>query len=255
MGITDLTKQNYLLNNNEVYQALLNYLLDNDSTLENKEFVNWAVGYLLENPNSFEDFKRNVLVIEADQSFNDSDADNNCTLMDLNNIGNASFNSNEFDVFTPSAILPGYGPSHLVSQAIKNFNPWIYYAFLGSNNTSLAHFHLTAKGMDAGDGYRKAIGAIGEGLFVSRLTSLPTSPPASLFIAKMFGTTHIDALVVRKIPFVNGSGYEIAINYTDLNGDYQQKRMKHPDGLTMGPIKETTISYEVKTLNAAANIL
>ncbi|MCX2573589.1 hypothetical protein [Pedobacter sandarakinus] len=52
MGITDVTKQNYLLNNNEIYQALLNYLLDNDSTLENKEFVNWAVGYLLENPDA-----------------------------------------------------------------------------------------------------------------------------------------------------------------------------------------------------------
>jgi len=69
----------------------------------------------------------------------------------------------------------------------------------------------------------------------------------------MLGTTHIDALVVRNVPFVGGTGYEIAINYTDINGNYQQKRMHHPDGLTVGPIRETTIAYEVKTLNAQAN--
>lgn len=69
----------------------------------------------------------------------------------------------------------------------------------------------------------------------------------------MLGTTHIEVLVVRYVPFVGGTGYEIAINHTDINGNYQQKRMHNPDGLTVGPIRETLIAYEVKTLNAQAN--
>lgn len=252
MGITDAVKRNFLLEHNDIYLALDDYLVTNGNSSENKAFVNWAVEYLNANPNNIEDFVRDVFT-GPDQYFSDRDAGNDNTLMNLTNIGNSTFTINGYDIYTPSVVLPDYDSNHPVSQAIYNFNPYIYYALLGANNTSLAHFHLTTKGMDAGDGYRKAIGAIGEGLFVSRLTSIPTSPPANMFVAKMFGTTHIDALVVRNIPFINGSGYEIAINYTDLDGNYQQMRMHHPDGLTVGPIKETTIAYEVKTLNAQAN--
>ncbi|WP_231460441.1 MULTISPECIES: hypothetical protein [unclassified Pedobacter] len=50
MGITDLNKQNFLLSNSNVYGALVDYTLANGDTPENKDFINWAVGYLMQNP-------------------------------------------------------------------------------------------------------------------------------------------------------------------------------------------------------------
>ena len=50
MGITDTDRQNFLLAHNDIYTALADYLLKNGNSPENKEFVNWAAGYLNSHP-------------------------------------------------------------------------------------------------------------------------------------------------------------------------------------------------------------
>jgi len=49
MGITDAVKQNFLLEHNDIYSALDDYLVTNGNSSENKAFVNWAVEYIMEN--------------------------------------------------------------------------------------------------------------------------------------------------------------------------------------------------------------
>ena len=64
MGITDVDKQNFLLTHNEIYLALSDYLVANGTATETKEFVDWAVGYLMENPNTPLD-KINVALVKS----------------------------------------------------------------------------------------------------------------------------------------------------------------------------------------------
>jgi len=64
MGITNHGLQNFLLANNDIYDALVNYLVLNGNTAENKEFVDWAVGYLMKNPNTPLD-KINVALVKS----------------------------------------------------------------------------------------------------------------------------------------------------------------------------------------------
>ncbi|WP_157255751.1 T6SS effector amidase Tae4 family protein [Pedobacter sp. Leaf41] len=69
MGITDVDKQNFLLTHNEIYLALSDYLVTNGTTTETKEFVDWAVWYLMENPTvSLETFKNRFFYKTADGS-------------------------------------------------------------------------------------------------------------------------------------------------------------------------------------------
>jgi hypothetical protein len=60
MGIADPDKQNFLLAHDEIYEALENYIAIN-SVSPNKELVDWAVGYLIENPNSFNQAFKDLL--------------------------------------------------------------------------------------------------------------------------------------------------------------------------------------------------
>jgi len=52
MGITDPDKQNFLLTHDDIYEAFENYLVTNGDSPENKEFIDWAAGYLIENTSS-----------------------------------------------------------------------------------------------------------------------------------------------------------------------------------------------------------
>jgi len=51
MGITDPDKQDFLLVHDGIYEAFENYLVLNGDSPENKEFIDWAAGYLNENRN------------------------------------------------------------------------------------------------------------------------------------------------------------------------------------------------------------
>lgn len=51
MGITDPVEQNFLLNNQHLYDTLQTFLTDNVNTTEHLDYVKWAVSYLLANQN------------------------------------------------------------------------------------------------------------------------------------------------------------------------------------------------------------
>lgn len=252
MGITDLDKQNFLLANDDLYQAFENYLIVNGNTQENKAFVNWSAEYLIVNPTDINSFIENNF--RSEDFISDNDYESTDLSFDINNNGNVSFVDNNTNFFGfNNQVEPDYPQSHPVSQAIENYSPWIYYAFAGANNTSIKHFHQTAKGLAATDGYSKAIGAIGEGLFVKRLTSVPTFPPADVIIGKYVGTTHIDAYLHRTLPALGNVGFEIAINYTTIDGTPAVTKISHPKGFTFAGQTTTAVAYEIKTYNADKN--
>ncbi|MCX2430388.1 hypothetical protein [Pedobacter sp. GR22-10] len=242
----------FLRTNEQISQTLANYLISNGFSEDNKEFGKWAVGYLNENPSESNSFINDILGIE--EFISDSDFDSSNLNFDINNNGNASFNWNNIQFFGfQNQVEPDYPQNHPVSQVIENYNPWIYWAFAGANNTSIKHFHQTAKGMSGIDGYSKAIGAIGEGLFVKRLTSVPTFPPADVVIGKYVGTTHIDVFLQRTLPSIGNVGFEIAINYNTVDGSPAVNKISHPKGLTFAGQTTTAVAYEVKTYNADKN--
>ncbi|NII83865.1 MULTISPECIES: hypothetical protein [unclassified Pedobacter] len=242
--------------NDPVNAAIVNdhlaYIAAKGKTPEVVDFLNWSIEYLAENPTEINSFIRDVFSIE--DFISDFDNNSNDLTFDINNNGSPSFVRDNIEYFGfHNQIEPDYPQNHPVSQVIENYNPWIYWAFAGANNTSIKHFHQTAKGLAGVDGYSKAIGAIGEGLFVKRLTSVPTFPPADVVIGKYVGTTHIDVFLQRSLPSFGPAGFEIAINYNTIDGTPTVNKISHPKGLTFAGQTTTAVAYEVKTYNADKN--
>jgi hypothetical protein len=261
MPITTLTnfiglnsaETTFLTNNPSTASFLSAYFIGNGiNNPETIEYVKWAIGYLTANPDDTRSFIEDNF--GSEDLISDSDYESTDLTFDINNNGNVSFVDNNIEYFGfHNQVEPDYPQNHPVSQAIENYSPWIYYAFAGANNTSIKHFHETAKGLAAKDGYSKAIGAIGEGLFVKRLTSVPIFPPARVIIGKYVGTTHIDAYLYRILPSLGNTGFEIAINYTTIDGTPAVNKISHPKGFTFAGQTTTAVAYEVKTYNADKN--
>ncbi|MCZ4245327.1 hypothetical protein [Pedobacter punctiformis] len=186
----------------------------------------------------------------SDEAINASDINLNLPALAL-----PVFTSNGYNIFTSNRIQSDtYTESHPVSQKIIAYNPWIYRAFIGANNTSVKYFHLVSKGLAGKDGYGKSIGAIGEGLFAQRVTTeYPTSPGGNMRIGYWAGSTHIDALQEHFLPKVGGMYYGIMINYTDIDGNPKQQKMEYPDLNHNTSMEIGRIAYEVKTLNVNKN--
>ncbi|MEM6272782.1 MAG: hypothetical protein AAF998_25435 [Bacteroidota bacterium] len=142
---------------------------------------------------------------------------------------------------------PGYAQSHPVSKAIIAYNPNIWRAFHGSNNTSTIHFHQHAKGLAGPDARGKAIGAIGEGLFASRLTSHPSETKSELFIGADVGGFHHDSYQRTYLYTFAAGRFELKVNHTDIYGNSRGSKVETSRS---GWISQGTISYEVKTLSA-----
>lgn len=254
LGITDPDKQNFLLANNNIYDALVTYLVIHGDTPENKEFVDWAVGYLRVDASRFDQEFKNLLfeqdVFESEETINSGDNNLNLPVNPAIDFSSNNYNVIEINNFQSNP----YSENHPVSKKIIAYNPWIYRALVGSNNTSVRHLHLISKGLAAGDGYRKGIGAIGEGLFAERVTTdYPTSPGGNMYVGQMVGGTHIDALQEHFLPKIGGSYYGLMVNYTDINGNPQHQKMQHPDLTHNTALEIGRIAYEVKTLNANKN--
>ncbi|MDT3405429.1 hypothetical protein [Mucilaginibacter terrae] len=157
--------------------------------------------------------------------------------------------------------IDDYPDNHPVSMIIKNFNQYIYSAFRQSNNTSIRHLHLTTKGLDGGDGYRKAIGAIGEGIFAKRVASIPSISMARMLAnAKMidnFNPTnqiYVDLLTEHKYTEVENGYSFMIVNHTDRFGNPIAQKLKlrrNSLSRNMGfsIINTGFIAYEVKTYN------
>jgi len=142
-------------------------------------------------------------------------------------------------------MAPSYPYNHPVSQAIRGYNEWIYWALEGSNNTSTGHFHDHARGFSGIDARRKAIGAIGEGIFASRLASIPVYN-SGLFIARSFGGYHHDLIRVTQLSRAGFGKFELNINYTDYVGNDMDYKLSL---LREAPYYKAIVSYEIKTLN------
>jgi|GEM_PF-6333982 len=82
-------------------------------------------------------------------------------------------NNNILNLVDEDGMAPSYPYNHPVSRVIRGYNKWIYWALEGSSNTSTGHFHAHSRGSSGIDARWKAIGAIGEGIFASRQTSIP----------------------------------------------------------------------------------
>ncbi|PWS32826.1 hypothetical protein DF947_07070 [Pedobacter paludis] len=248
MGITDTDKQNFLLAHNNVYDALVNYLVVNGDTPENKEFVDWIGSYTL--INGYDTYIKDLIAGTYPQSA-DWDAESVSTDFDFSNIAtNFACNSNGINIYGNTPSLPDYPANHPVSEAIASYSPWIYLALSNSNNTSIRHFHKQARGLAGGDGWGKAIGAIGEGLAASRVTSWPTSPGFQYKIGYMVGTTHLDGLQWGfLLKTGSGTGWGLNVVNSDLNGNEVITRMNKPDGPEVMGQKIARISYEVKTIS------
>jgi RHS repeat-associated protein len=141
---------------------------------------------------------------------------------------------------------PGYSANHPVVKAIRSYNEYIWYAFEGSNNTSTTHFHLHAKGLSGADGRGKAIGAIGEGLFATRLTSNTSETGSALYMGRKIGGLHHDMLQSTNLFTLKHGRFELKVNHTDINGVSRNSKV---NVARTGFISQGTISYEVKTLS------
>ncbi|MFD1256136.1 hypothetical protein ACFQ3S_04965, partial [Mucilaginibacter terrae] len=242
------------------------------STPENKEFLNWAVEFLMANPGvSLEVFKNPFWGTPSFPiQINLEDLDPitlNDVSFDPNNLDLTNAESLNVDAYTTlysfnnTDFSENYPDSHPVSITVKNFNEYIWRAFKGANNTSLKNFHETAKGLNASDGYGKGLGAIGEGLFAQRLLSIPSLTRVravggavvqdNLDLSKRI---FIDLLTEQKLPEAQEGYSYINMIYTDVQGNSQNKNLKvqrNSQSRLMGTTMINTgfVAYEVKTYN------
>ncbi|KIA91048.1 hypothetical protein OC25_23185 [Pedobacter kyungheensis] len=236
----------YLYANPTIASELLNTTFS--EAKEVKEFTKWAIAYSINN--GYSEYVTSLLngVYENQP---DADAESTFTNFSFDNIEtNFAFSSNGVNVYGNSPALPDYPSNHPVSAAITAYNPWIYLAFSNSNNTSIRHFHKQVKGLAGSDGWGKSIGAIGEGLAASRITSWPTSPGFQYRVGFMAGTTHLDGLqwgVLFKTS--TGIGWGLNVVNSDLNGNEVITKMEEPDGPEVFGQKMARISYEIKTIS------
>lgn len=171
---------------------------------------------------------------------------------------NSNMTAYTFDNNLPAESYP---VDHPVSQAIINYNIYIYNAFKASNNTSVRNFHQTSKGLNGTDGYGKAMGAIGEGLIAQRLLSIPSLTLAEAHAGAKVEDNRspgkiifIDLLTVQNLPEAEDGYSYINLIYTDLNGNATSKRLRlqrnsssRVNGTTL--INKGVVAYEVKTYN------
>jgi hypothetical protein len=144
-----------------------------------------------------------------------------------------------------SLVGPGYPFEHPVSLAIRNFNKYIFRAFLYSNNFSDIYFHNYARFQDSKDTYRKAIGAIGEGIMAQKVSD-ESSVISVVTQGSTKGGEQHDILVRVPLYKINGSGtHDLRVHYTESDGSpaaYTQK-------LSGDRFKIGRISYEIKTFS------
>ncbi|MFC0518003.1 hypothetical protein ACFFGT_27565 [Mucilaginibacter angelicae] len=166
-----------------------------------------------------------------------------------------------FNSYNNTLPADSYPDNHPVSIAVRTFNPYIYAAFLGSNNTSIKNFHQTAKGLSGSDGYGKAIGAIGEGLFAQRLLSIPSvsrvrtiSGAVVMDNTNPSKTIYIDLLTEQTLPEAEEGYSYVKMQYTDVNGNALSKDLKiqrnsqtRMMGFTI--LNKGFVAYEIKTYN------
>jgi hypothetical protein len=154
----------------------------------------------------------------------------------------------------PDGMKPGYPGSHNVAKHIINYNIYIYYAFEGSNNTSTIHFHNHSKGLAGSDARGKAIGAIGEGIFATRLTS-KYAPNSSLSIGYKYRGFHHDLLQETKLFSAGHGAFQLKVNHTDQDGNRLSSKMDVLGGTMKNKrFGMGRISYEVKTNNPDTGI-
>jgi hypothetical protein len=149
---------------------------------------------------------------------------------------------------------PGYSKGHRVSQAIRDYNEWIWWAFEGSNNTSTIHFHFHVRGQAGADGYGKAIGAIGEGIFASRLTEgKMTLTSSAVYIGKDFAGHHHDLLRSTELRQTEKGSFVLKVDDTNKSGIVGFNKVTVP--CRQGACWQSygRVSYEVKTLDPTKN--
>ncbi len=154
-----------------------------------------------------------------------------------------------------------YPDNHPVSVAVRNFNPWIFSSFRESSNSSIRYFHMTAKDLDSGDGYKKALGAIGEGLFAQRIAMIPSISRSRLMVNAVVKDSYnpaekvaVDVLSEHKFTEAEQGYSFMTVNHTDRYGNSINTKLKlrrnslsHREGFMM--INVGYVAYEVKTYN------
>jgi hypothetical protein len=216
-------------------------------------------GYTQPGVNEFDSYPINIQDIETIEY---SDFEYNIIKNDLSNSTYVSIGNDNLAVFSNNILAESYPDNHPVSLFVKNFNPYIFYSFQQSNNTSLKQLHETSKGTGTSDGYGKGIGAIGEGLFAQRLSIPPifSTRVQSVLGAKIYDNslppkiTYVDLITEQDCP-ENQYGYSfVDLNFTDLNGSPTSKRLSlrvnnQSYMFATVRINKGLIAYEVKTYN------
>ena len=159
--------------------------------------------------------------------------------------------------FNADEIAPdswGYPAHHPVTQAFINFNPFIWKAFIASNNFSTIGFHNYIRGVGTSDGYGKSIGAIGEGIFAKRLSD---DAGFTTFISQGSNKGGYQHDILQRTACFRikigstESTFVLKVNYTDQDGERRSS-----DIWTFGKDGKFSIgkiSYEVKTVDEATN--
>ena len=159
--------------------------------------------------------------------------------------------------FSADEIAPdswGYPAHHAVTQAFINFNPFIWKAFIASNNFSTIGFHNHVRGVGTGDSYGKSIGAIGEGIFAKRLSD---DAGFTTFISQGSNKGGYQHDILQRTACFRikigstESTFVLKVNYTDQDGERRSS-----DIWTFGKDGKFSIgkiSYEVKTVDEATN--
>ncbi|MBC6110742.1 hypothetical protein ACFOG5_16830 [Pedobacter fastidiosus] len=142
LAITDADKQNFLLAHNNIYDALVTYLVIHGDTPENKEFVDWAVGYLMINPAiNFNDFKSQFLptteVISNPDEDNWTDPDD-VVLTDPDQTVYQQYQDNQ--------------PWPIIKQVIK-FDDFVPNRYVAGSTTETVNCLILAKEQMAKKGY------------------------------------------------------------------------------------------------------
>ena len=140
-----------------------------------------------------------------------------------------------------------YPVGHPVYNVFDDFNKYVHWSFIGSNNTGTKQFHLLSKGLSTDPlAIQKSYGAIGEGLFGWKLLQRPVNN-SDLYFGHYVNGKHTDLIQgtwLYRIPYFGH--FELKINYTDYEGNEQSSLLTVLDE---GIIDIGRIIYEVKTLS------